>query len=135
MFETGEIIDVKRITQYGFQLEDTSYVYATEQVRNFSEGKVPGKVQILAVQEKNGKFTITKVKILESKPESKPQTSLKNDEFRVNVDAGNAEQRAIELLSNCPELTFDKKLEILKKHDLQDVLVESFRKTKELVAK
>lgn len=56
-----EIIDVERITPYGFKLTNGTYRKATLEVREFVQTKLPAKLEIEEAYEKEG---ITRVKVL-----------------------------------------------------------------------
>jgi hypothetical protein len=100
MGANNETLNAIRTTPYGIQLEDKSYRNTSEAVREFLIDKLPAKIEIVDFKEVKGKTTITKVQVLQALKEeknSKQERSEFNPDVRINVDAGNILQRAVEL--------------------------------------
>ena len=83
-----------KTTPYGIQLEDNSYLNTTLPVRNFLKGKLPAVLEIVESENKDGRETIAKVKIVSSSQNTAKEYDRSAE--RVNVDAGNCVQRAME---------------------------------------
>ena len=61
------------------------------------------------------------------------EKSTFDEGFRTNVDAGNLLQRAIDLLNGTSDLDLTLKMKALEEGKLVSILVQAFKKTKELL--
>lgn len=87
-----ETLNVKKTgaSKYGHYLllDDGSFTDTTEQVSGFLQGKCPATVEVTGQEEKNGRQTVTKVKVLSSTPQT------------ANTFAKARESKSIEMLTS-----------------------------------
>ena len=89
-------------SKYGFYLlkDDKTFAGCTEAVSNFVKEKLPGVLEILEKETNDkGHETITKVKVIGQAETKKGGNPALDPDVRLNVDAGNCVQRAVELVS------------------------------------
>jgi hypothetical protein len=95
----GDKISVEKVDsgKFGPYIKDTNQKFhsITEPVSNFLQGKVPAEIEVIEMDGKK----ISKVTVLSaSRIETAKTFSNSNDpSIRINVDAGNLIQRAVEL--------------------------------------
>lgn len=110
-------VGTSKIGDY-IQFEDKTYSGCTPAVKKFLESKVPCEIYVDETKGEGKDQIITKVTPLKSK-ESK-------DEFRLNIDAGNCIQRAVELICAGKGTEIDK---------VTEAVVFAFIKAKDLLEK
>lgn len=111
-------LKVKRITPYGIELEDKTFLNTTKQVRDFLKNNVPCEVEAVEVKGK----TITRVKVLSKDFKPSPV-----QEVRPKVDAGNTLSLAVNIYLSQKDLPTSMISHFKNLHEICEELVKEFK--------
>jgi len=110
---------IKKLTKYGFQLENGELVYATPEVMKFVSKSLPCEIEVIEEKPygKSGK-QISRVKVIPKKIQTDNSKPNNLQEIRPKVDAGNTLSLAVDLYK------LDKTKSI---HSICEELVQEFK--------